>query len=95
MFSFAKIASFAVLALGTLASVSAVPAAKDASPVAVAAPIVIAAPVTVDPVVAPVTTLEARASTPSIASIFANLTSALEPILCTSPLPRAPHPRPR
>ncbi|ETW77712.1 hypothetical protein HETIRDRAFT_163700 [Heterobasidion irregulare TC 32-1] len=88
MFSFAKIASFAALALGTLASVSAVPAAKDA---AVTAPVVVAAPVTVDPVVAPVVTLEARASTPSIASIFANLTSALEPILCTSPaLPRSP-----
>ena len=67
MFSFAKVASFAVLALGTLASASALPAVKNAAPVA-----------------ASKATIQKRDDT-SIAAIFANLNTALTPVLCSSP----------
>lgn len=63
MFSFAKVASFAVLALGTLASASALPAVKNAAPVA-----------------ASKATIQKRDDT-SIAAIFANLNTALTPVL--------------
>ena len=76
MFSFSKIASFAVLALGTLASASAIPAVRET------VRDLIDIPVNVDPVIAPVTTITVRDGD-SLASIFAGLSSALGPALCT------------
>ncbi|ETW77260.1 hypothetical protein HETIRDRAFT_429559 [Heterobasidion irregulare TC 32-1] len=65
MFSFTKIVSFAVLALGTLVSASAIPAVKSVV------------------VVSPKATIKERDGT-SLASVFADLTTSLQPVLCSS-----------
>ena len=73
MFSFTKIASFAVLALGTLASVSALPAVKDVAPAVVAASVVV-----------PKTIIQERDGN-TVATIFASLNVQLGPVLCALP----------
>ena len=69
MFSFTKIASFAVLALGTLASVSALPAVKDVAPAVVASPVVVPNPI-----------IQERDGN-TVATIFASLNVDLGPVL--------------
>ena len=76
MLSFSKIASFAVLTLSTLASVSAIPVVHHDARQLVDIPII------VDPTIAPVTTITARDGSQNLASIFANLHAALQPVLC-------------
>ncbi|ETW81869.1 hypothetical protein HETIRDRAFT_105151 [Heterobasidion irregulare TC 32-1] len=75
MLSFSKIASFAVLTLSTLASVSAIPVVHHDARQLVDIPII------VDPTIAPVTTITARDGSQNLASIFANLHAALQPVL--------------
>ena len=73
MFSFTKIASFAVLALGTLASVSALPTVKDVAPAVVAGPVVV-----------PRTIIQERDGN-TVATIFSSLNVQLGPVLCALP----------